>query len=106
AQFGRQVGSPELLSLDLLLEGVDGAVEDRLVLGLEDLQRVDLVLHEGPHPLQFLFELGFGFEVPGHLKNSLCRSTSRCRRQSCPRSSAPWIQTRTWRQAGGPCGAA
>ena len=67
AEVGRQVRGPQPAALDLLLQRRVDAVERRLVeLGDDRLQRPDLLAHEGAHPVQLLFELGLGREVPRH----------------------------------------
>ena len=70
AQLGRQVGGPQLLPLHLGLQRANDAHEPRLV-GVEDLQRIDLVVHKPAHPLELGFELGLGREVPGHASRSI-----------------------------------
>src|SRR6185437_3609259 len=64
-QLRRQVGRPELLALDLGLERADEAHEAGLI-GVHNLQGVDLVVDELAHPLELLLELGLGREIPGH----------------------------------------
>src|SRR5439155_6564687 len=63
AQIGRQVRRPQLLPLDLLLQRPDRAHESALV-GVEDLQRVHLVVHEAAHPLELFLKLGLGRKIP------------------------------------------
>ena len=65
AQLGRQVGRPQPLRLDLLLERPDQ--HPHLVVGqIERLEREDLLADEPAHPLQLLLELGLRREIPGH----------------------------------------
>src|SRR4029077_4192676 len=65
AELGRQVRGPQVLAVDLLLQRPDRAHESALV-DVQDLEWIDLVVHESPHPLELLLKLGFGREVPGH----------------------------------------
>src|SRR5713101_4349029 len=65
AQLGGEVRRPEPLLFDLFLQRPDGACEAALV-HVEDLERVDLFVHETAHPLELCLELGLGGEVPGH----------------------------------------
>jgi hypothetical protein len=64
-QVRRQVGGPELPRLDLGLELANDAPEGRFV-GVEHLERPDLLADETAHPPELLFELGVRREVPGH----------------------------------------
>jgi hypothetical protein len=67
AEVGRQMRRPQPAALDLVLQRRVDAVERRLVEVRDDrLDGPDLLAHEGAHPLQLLFELGLGREVPRH----------------------------------------
>ena len=77
AQLRAQVRGPELLVADLLLERID----DRLQLGAgrrerqpapEQVERLDLLAHEVPGPVELGLEVGFGLEIPCHGGNPLC----------------------------------
>src|SRR5262245_6759032 len=65
AELRRQVRSPELLPLDLVLNRADGTPEAALV-DVEDLEWIDLVVNEPAHPLELLLELWLGRKVPAH----------------------------------------
>src|SRR5487761_718 len=73
SELRRKVRGPELLLLDLLLQGPDRAHEPLLV-RLEYLERVNLVAHEAPHPLELGLELRFGRKIPRHLYTPRSRS--------------------------------
>ena len=59
AQVRRQVGRPQLLRLDLVLQRSDRPHETGVV-GVEHLQGIDLFAHEVAHPVELAFELGLG----------------------------------------------
>ena len=65
AEVGREVRGPQLLGFHLVLECADDAHEAGLV-GVQDLERIDLVVDELAHPLELGLELRLGRKIPGH----------------------------------------
>ena len=66
AELGLEMGGPQPLTPDLVLHRVGDAAE-RVHVQLERLERLDLVAHEGTHPVQLRFELRLRAEIPGHV---------------------------------------
>ena len=71
AELGTEVGGPQPLAANLLLQGVDDLAPrplEGLVLLVppDEVERLDLLAHEPVSPVQLLLELGLGFEVPRH----------------------------------------
>ncbi len=66
AELGIEVRRPQSALLDLLLERRDRGVEPGLV-EAGDLERDELLAHEGRHPVELLLEGGLGGEIPGHV---------------------------------------
>ena len=64
-QFRPEMGGPQILVPHLLLHRVDDGPQlvvqwVELPVGIEDVERLDLVLHELTRPVQLLLELGLG----------------------------------------------
>ena len=67
-----KMGGPQALPLDLFFERGGDLEEGAAAFGAaptirQALERQDLVVDETTHPDQFLLELGFGREIPGHV---------------------------------------
>src|ERR1700737_1047008 len=81
----RQVGGPQLLALDLLLQRPDRAHEPAIV-GVQDLERIHLVAHETAHPIELGLEVRLSREIPTHaLLLTHPDREGRCLRRSCQR---------------------
>jgi hypothetical protein len=78
AELLREVGGPQALGLDLLLQRIGDAAQ-RVVVEVEGLEGLDLLAHEAAHPLELLLELGLGREVPGHGGTPTAKSDGRAR---------------------------
>ncbi len=71
SEFGAEMGGPQPLIADLLLE----RIEDRLQSGVgrrelqpveEQVERLDLLAYECVGPVELVLVLGLGLEVPSH----------------------------------------
>ena len=65
SEFRPEVGGPQVVVAHLLLHRVDDRPQlvvqrVELAVGVEDVERLDLVLHELTCPVQLLLELGLG----------------------------------------------
>ena len=67
AELRRKVSRPQLLLFHFVLQRPDRAHEAAVV-GLQDLERIDLFAHQGAHPFEFGFELRLGRKIPGHIR--------------------------------------
>ncbi len=91
AELGTEVRRPQPLLPDGFHEWRCNAQERRVV-ELERLQRVDLLAHELAHPRQLALELGVGAEVPGHAGHAMSdagHGRSLCRRPLGADSNRP-----------------